>query len=159
MTLLSVPLMLDVAHQGAFGAVAAWGFGVLFNFDGRSLIWCSALGVLALGVRTLALAGGWSLEAASFAAALAAGAIVSLTSPQRGEAVDVLALAGCIPMVPGAFFGKAILGLFAVTAPAPAHPQDMAIFAIVAMTRVILTLGAIGAGLAIPTQMTRHRGV
>jgi hypothetical protein len=34
----------------------------------------------------------------------------------------------------------------------------MAIFAIVAMTRVILTLGAIGAGLAIPTQMTRHRG-
>jgi len=26
------------------------------------------------------------------------------------------------------------------------------------MTRVILTLGAIGAGLAIPTQMTRHRG-
>ncbi len=158
MTLVSAPLILDVAHQGAFGAVAACGFGVLFNFDWRSLIWCSALGALALAIRTLALAGGWSLEAASFAAALAAGAVVALTSPQRGEAVDVLALAGCIPMVPGAFFGKAILGLFAVTAPAPAHPQDTAIFAIVAMTRVILTLGAIGAGLAIPTQMTRHRG-
>ena len=70
----------------------------------------------------------------------------------------MIALAGCIPMVPGAFFGKAILGLFAVTAPTPAHPQETAIFAIVAMTRVILTLGAIGAGLAIPTQMTRHRG-
>ena len=158
MTLISAQVLFDVVHQGVFGALAAWGFGVLFNFDWRSLIWCSALGALALGVRTLALAGGWSLEAASFSAALAAGAVVALTSPQRGEGVDVLALAGCIPMVPGAFFGKAILGLFAVTAPAPAHAEETAILAIVAMTRVILTLGAIGAGLAIPTQVSRHRG-
>ena len=157
-TLLSAQLVLDVAHQGAFGALAAWGFGVLFNFDWRSLIWCSALGALALGVRTLALAGGWSLEAASFAAALAAGAVVTLTSRRRGEGADMIALAGCIPMVPGAFFGKAILGLFAVTAPAPAHAEETAILAIVAMTRVILTLGAIGAGLAIPSQMSRRRG-
>ena len=151
MTFLSTQIMLDVAHQGAFGAVAAWGFGVLFNFDRRSLIWCSALGALALAVRTFTLAGGWSLEAASFAAALAAGAVVSLTSRRRGEGADMIALAGCIPMVPGAFFGKAILGLFAVTGPAPVHAEETAIFAIVAMTRVILTLGAIGAGLAIPS--------
>ncbi len=158
MTLVSANLMFDVAHQGAFGALAAWGFGVLFNFDWRSLIWCSALGALALVVRTFALAGGWSLEAASFAAALAAGAAVALAAPERGEGADMIALAGCIPMVPGAFFGKAILGRFALTAPAPAHAEETGVFAVVAMTRVILTLGAIGAGLAIPTQMTRHRG-
>jgi len=157
-TPLSAQLMIDVGHQAAFGALAAWGFGVLFNFDWRSLVWCSALGALALALRTFALAGGWSLEAASFTAALAAGAVVALTSRRRGEGADVIALAGCIPMVPGAFFGKAILGLFALTAPAPAHAAETAIFAIVAMTRVILTLGAIGAGLAIPSQMSRHRG-
>jgi uncharacterized membrane protein YjjB (DUF3815 family) len=151
-------MLIDVAHQAAFGGLAAWGFGVLFNFDGRSLVWCTALGALALGVRTLALAGGWSLEAASFAAALAAGAVVALSSRQRGEGADMIALAGCIPMVPGAFFGKAILGLVLVTAPAPAHAEQTAIFTVVAMTRVILTLGAIGAGLAIPQQMSRHRG-
>ncbi len=158
MTPLSAQLMFDVAHQAAFGALAAWGFGVLFNFDWRSLIWCSALGALALAVRTFALAGGWSLEAASFTAARAAGAVVALTSRRRGEGADVIALAGCIPMVPGAFFGKAILGLFALTAPAPVNTEETAIFAIVAMTRVILTLGAIGAGLAIPSQLSRHRG-
>ena len=58
MTLISAQVLFDVVHQGVFGALAAWGFGVLFNFDWRSLIWCSALGALALGVRTLALAGG-----------------------------------------------------------------------------------------------------
>ncbi len=151
-------LIFDVGHQAAFGAVAAWGFGVLFNFDRRSLVWCAALGALALAVRTLGLAGGWSLEAASFAASLAAGAAVALTARRRGEGADMIALAGCIPMVPGAFFGKAILGLFAVTAPAPVRAEETAILAIVAMTRVILTLGAIGAGLAIPSQMSRHRG-
>jgi uncharacterized membrane protein YjjB (DUF3815 family) len=150
--------MIAVAHQGAFGALAAWGFGVLFNFDWRSLVWCSALGALALAVRTVALTGGWSLEAASFTASLAAGAVVALTSRRRGEGADMIGLAGCIPMVPGAFFGKAILGLFAVTAPAPLHAEETAILAIVAMTRVILTLGAIGAGLAIPSQLSRHRG-
>ena len=158
MTLLTIQVLIAVAHQAAFGAIAAWGFGVLFNFDWRSLVWCSALGALALGVRTFALADGWSLEAASFTASLAAGAAVALTTRRRGEGADMIALAGCIPMVPGAFFGKAILGLFALTAPAPAHAEETAIFAIVAMTRVILTLGAIGAGLAIPSQMSRHRG-
>ena len=158
MTPLSAQVALDLAHQAAFGALAAWGFGVLFNFDWRSLIWCSALGALALAVRTFALTSGWSLEAASFTAALAAGAVVTLTSRRRGEGADMIALAGCIPMVPGAFFGKAILGLFAVTAPTPVHAEETAIFAIVAMTRVVLTLGAIGAGLAIPTQVSRHRG-
>ena len=53
MTLLSAQLMIDVAHQAAFGALAAWGFGVLFNFDWRSLIWCSALGALALAVQDI----------------------------------------------------------------------------------------------------------
>ena len=158
MTPLSAQVALDLAHQAAFGALAAWGFGVLFNFDWRSLIWCSALGALALAVRTFALTSGWSLEAASFTAALAAGAVVTLTSRRRGEGADMIALAGCIPMVPGAFFGKAILGLFAVTAPTPVHAEETAIFAIVAMTRVVLTLGAIGAGLAIPSQMSRRRG-
>jgi len=151
-------VVIAVAHQAAFGALAAWGFGVLFNFDWRSLVSCSALGGLALAVRTVALNGGWSLEAASFAAALAAGAVVALSPRQRGEGADMIALAGCIPMVPGAFFGKAMLGFFALTAPAPAHPEDIGLVAAIAMLRVILTLGAIGAGIAIPQQMSRHRG-
>jgi uncharacterized membrane protein YjjB (DUF3815 family) len=158
MTLLSPDVLLKVAHQAAFGAIAAWGFGVLFNFDRRGLAWCSGLGALALAVRTVALAAGWSLEAASFAAALAAGAFVALSSAKRGEGADAIALAGCIPMVPGAFFGKAILGLFALTVSAPGHADEAAVSTLVAVARVILTLGAIGAGLAIPSQLSRHRG-
>ena len=150
--------MLDVAHQGAFGAIAAWGFGVLFNFDWRSLIWCSALGALALAVRTLALAGGWSLEAASFTAALAAGTIVALTSPaaRRGRRRD--RARRLHPDGAGRLLRQGDPRPVRGDRAGAGASEETAIFAIVAMTRVILTLGAIGAGLAIPTQMTRHRG-
>ncbi|MBP0651519.1 threonine/serine exporter family protein, partial [Mycobacterium tuberculosis] len=53
-----------LAHQAAFGAVAAVGFGVLFNFGWRRLVWCAAAGALALGVRTYCQDLRWSLEAA-----------------------------------------------------------------------------------------------
>jgi uncharacterized membrane protein YjjB (DUF3815 family) len=152
------PLLLQVAHQAAFGAIAAVGFGVLFNLGGRGLIWSCGMGALALAVRTVALSSGWSLEAATFVAALATATVVSISLYRRGSAADAIALVGCIPMVPGAFFGKALLGFFALTGPAAANPEVLMVSSSEAMLRVIFTLGAIGAGLAIPSHMTRHRG-
>src|SRR5208283_476871 len=65
--------LLHVLHQALFGAVAASGFGVLFNFGWRDLRWCATSGALALTIRTLGQNAGWSLEAATFAAAAAVG--------------------------------------------------------------------------------------
>ena len=61
--------LLNLFHQALFGALAACGFGILFNFGWRDLPWCAASGALALATRTLAQEGSWSLEAASFVAA------------------------------------------------------------------------------------------
>jgi uncharacterized membrane protein YjjB (DUF3815 family) len=149
--------MLHLLHQALFGAVAAAGFGVLFNFGPRSLLWCMAAGALALAVRTLGQDAGWSLEAASFAAAAAASCAVRLLKVRLGAAGNAMALAGCIPMVPGAFFGQALLGLFAVTAPHPENETATIVMAMEYMLRVIFTVGAIGAGLAIPTHLLKNK--
>ncbi len=69
-----------------------------------------------------------------------------------------MALAGCIPMVPGAFMSQAILGLLAVTAPNPANEVATIVMAMEYMLRVIFTLGAIGAGLAIPSHLLQEPG-
>ena len=66
-------------HQTLFGGLAAIGFGVLFNMGGHALVWCGAAGALALAVRTTGLGLGWTLEGASFAAALAVGSGVQLS--------------------------------------------------------------------------------
>ena len=148
--------MLHLLHQAAFGAVAAAGFGVLFNFGLRSLFWCAGAGALALSVSTLGQGAGWSLEAASFVAAFATGCCIRLFQSFLGPMGNAVALTGCIPMVPGAFLGQAILGMLAVTTP---HPENAAVIvtAFEYLLRVFFTLAAIGAGLSIPMELLRNR--
>ena len=150
-------ILVHLLHQVAFGAVAAAGFAVLFNIGPRTLMWCMAAGALALLVRTLGQQAGWSLEAASFVAAIAASCTAWLFRRWLGTASNAVALAGCIPMVPGAFMNQAILGLLAVTAPNPGNEVATIVVAMEYTLRVTFTLGAIGAGLAIPTHLLKNR--
>jgi uncharacterized membrane protein YjjB (DUF3815 family) len=112
-------------------------------------------GGLALGVRTVALGSSWSLVAASFAAALAVGAIGQLIQSRTAVSGNVLAVVGCIPMIPGAIAAKAILGLFAVAAQSGAN--DTLVTAVENTLRVAFTIGALGTGVAIPTLLMRAR--
>ena len=155
-----MPLALLVLHQTICGAIAAAGFGVLFNIGFRSLPWCAASGALALAVRTGCLEGlRWNLEAATFAAALAVGAGVQVLRARTEISQNALDVVGCIPMVPGSFAAKAILGLFALTATDtdPAHATETLTTAVQYTVRVLFTIGAIGTGLAIPTLLLRVR--
>ena len=149
--------MTHLLHQTLFGALAAGGFGILFNFGWRDLAWCAASGALALAVRTLGLEAGWTLEAASFAAAAAVGGGARLLRARLGIASGALAVAGCIPMVPGSFAAQTIFGLFALTAPQPDNAALMAVTTLQSMLRVAFTIGAIGAGLSITTHLPRRR--
>ncbi len=147
--------LAHVAHQAFFGAVAAWGFGVLFNFGRRCLLWATAFGFVALAIRTVCLDAHWSLEAASFAAAFVTGCLGIVFRRPLGAAAETITLAGCIPMIPGAFFGHALLGFFALTAPDVADVETTVFQSLQAFLRVIFTLGAIGAGLSIPVHLVR----
>lgn len=143
-------------HQALFGAVAAAGFGVLFNFGWRALPWCATCGALALTIRTLGLDARWSLEAASFTAAATVGLAVRLLRPSLRQASSAMALAGCIPMVPGSFFAQTILGLLALTAPSGGSADALVATAEYGL-RVLFTVGAIGAGLTIPAHLLGDR--
>jgi uncharacterized membrane protein YjjB (DUF3815 family) len=152
-----IAMLSHLAHQAAFGAVAAAGFGVLFNFGGRSLIWCTVAGALALAVRTLVQHYGGSLEAATFLAALATSCAAILARRWLGIACHAIALAGCIPMVPGAFFGQAMLGYMAVAADTSGQSVPAIVAASQAFVRVLSIVGSIGAGLAIPAYLLKSR--
>ncbi len=145
----------ELIHHTLCGALAAAGFGVLFNVRFRSLTWCAASGALALAVRTLLLGHGWSLEGASFVAALAVSLVAHLVPLHRGISRNALQVAGCIPMIPGAFAAKAILGLFAITRPEAGN--EILISALNSALHVIFTVGCLGTGLAIPTLLMRER--
>lgn len=142
-------------HQAVCGAIAAAGFGVLFNIGFAALPWCAALGALALAVRTVCLGLGWSLEAASFAAALTVGFAVQALRRQTEVSQELLSVAGCIPMVPGSFAAQAILGLFSLTMNPSADANATLVTAVQYTLRVTFTIGALGTGLAIPILLMR----
>ena len=146
-------------QQTVCGAIAAVGFGVLFNIAIGELLWCGVTGALALFIRTICLGYGWSLEAASFLAALVVGVVVQVLRVRTDRSENALDVAGCIPMVPGSFAAKAILGLFALTVPNPlGEDRTPTLVAAVENTlRVTFTVGAIGTGLAVPILLLRVR--
>ena len=147
--------LVRILHQTFFGGLAAMGFGVLFNMHRRHVLWCGLTGGLALAVRTVGLQLGWSLEGASFAAALAVGSVVTVWQERIGVSRNILDVAGCIPMVPGLFATRAILGFFALTAPVPVNPDETLIISVEFFLRVAFTIGAIGTGLAIPSLLLK----
>lgn len=151
--------LLHLLHHTLCGGLAAAGFGVLFNIGFRALPWCAASGALALAVRTVALGWGWSLEAASFVAALTVGAAVQLFQSRIGVSRNALAVVGCIPMIPGAFAAKGILGLFVATAQISPAANETLVTAVGDTLRATFTIGALGTGLAIPTLLLRVRWI
>ena len=155
---LSPPALL--VHQAAFGALAATCFGVLFNFGARTLPWAAAAGGLALAVRTLGLEAGLPLEAASFiaAATLALGVEILGARPLRvPHAGQTLAVAGCIPMVPGGAAAQFIIGLLELGSQAPAETEAALVASTTAGIQVVFTLGALGAGLTIVRSIAPNR--
>lgn len=152
--------ILHLLHQAFFGGAAAAGFGILFNFGKRDLQWCFLAGTISLAIRTLGLDAGWSLESASFvAAAFLSASIAGFLQNRLGPACDMIALTGCIPMVPGVFLTKAILGLFALTAPDPSQEITAVVQSVEYLLRVAFTIGAIGTGLALPIYLIKLKDV
>lgn len=147
---------LNLLHNCVCGGLAAAGFGVLFNVGFRTLPLCAASGGIALTIRSIALGFGWGFEASSFLAALAVGIAVQLLPRSVGASRNVFHVVGCIPMIPGTFAAKAILGLFATTT-ASSISNDTLATAVTYGLRAMFTVGALGTGLAIPALVFRDR--
>jgi uncharacterized membrane protein YjjB (DUF3815 family) len=81
--------------------------------------------------------------------------MAELLSKRSGIPQEVLDVVGCIPMIPGSFATKAIVGLIAVTTSAVQNESDMLFTATEYSLRVLFITGAIGTGLAIPGLVLR----
>lgn len=137
-------------HQTVFGGVAAAGFGILFNCPPRIVPVCFGCGALALAVRTMGLDNGLTLPVASFIAALFLSSVDRIWLRVESVRGSVLAVVGCIPMVPGSLAAKGITSLLLLSGGGygvSPHPLHVAAESLVI---VVLTFAGIGTALAIP---------
>jgi uncharacterized membrane protein YjjP (DUF1212 family) len=143
-------LWVFILHQAFFGGLAAAGFGVLFNTPPRILGLCFASGAFALAIRTTCQHYDFGLPLSTFIAALALATVDRTWHQSQTLLGSVLAVVGCIAMVPGSMAAKGLMGLFALI---HAKPENYLLLTTTMQTMIIVTftLAAIGIGLIIPT--------
>ena len=147
----AMTLWIRILHQAFFGGIAAAGFGVLFNTPPRILGLCFASGAFALAVRTTCQSYDLGLPISSFIAALALATMDRTWQKSQSPLGSILAVVGCIAMVPGSLAAKGLMGLFTII---QSHAESSIVPLVATAENLLIvtfTLIGIGIGLAIPT--------
>jgi uncharacterized membrane protein YjjB (DUF3815 family) len=139
-----------VLQDGFWSALAALGFAILFNVPRRYLLACLACAAVGHGFRTLLIHFGIQIEFATlFAAGIVGFMSVALASRMQTPSV-LFSVPGIIPMIPGSFAYRAMLGLVSLTSAAPDQTGELLNQAMGNFIRTGLILGALGIGIAAP---------
>jgi uncharacterized membrane protein YjjB (DUF3815 family) len=132
------------------------GFALLFNVPRRTLFGCTLAGALGYAVRSLLLELGLvGIETGTLLAATLVSVLgVVFGRVWRVPAV-VFAVPGLIPFVPGSLAFRAVSDLLTLTTGAVAD-DTLLMKAVVSTLKSILIVGAIAAGVAVPSLLLRR---
>lgn len=143
-------------QNSIWAGLAAVGFALLFNVPRRTLFGCTLAGALGYAVRSLLLELGLvGIETGTLLAATLVSVLgVVFGRVWRVPAV-VFAVPGLIPFVPGSLAFRAVSDLLTLTTGAVAD-DTLLMKAVVSTLKSILIVGAIAAGVAVPSLLLRR---
>ena len=150
-----------VLADAFWSAVVATGYAVLFNVPVRLVPGCALAGALGHLLRTLLLQTDISIEVATLVGATAVGFLGSTLARRWKAPTVVFTVAGVIPMAPGTFAYRTMLGVIELAGLADAAAGEAALWMVsYNATKTILILGALAVGIAAPTLLfRRHKPV
>ena len=109
-------IVIFVLRDAFWSAIAAVGFAILFNVPRHTLPACAFTGAVGHGLRAALIAvTGMPIEAATLLAATAVGFLGEIFARHYRVPRLVFVVPGVIPMVPGVFAYRTMLGIFEVT--------------------------------------------
>lgn len=156
--LLEILLILE---KGLWFGFAALGFAILFNVPRRTLLIIWILGALGGLTKILLMQSNISIIIATFAAASLIG-ILSVSAAHNKHAPPlVFSIPAVIPMIPGAFAYRMMLGLIKLSGTAissAAYNQTIAETASNGLMTVFILL-ALATGVAIPMLVSRKETI
>ena len=143
-----------------WSAVAALGFAVLFNVPRRTLPGCALGGAVGHALRTWLTEQGLTIELATLASAAVVGFLGEYFARHWQAPVPVFTVPGAIPMVPGSYAFRAMLGLIQITNLSVFGGTPVLVEASVNAMKTALILAAIAGGIAAPSLLfQRYRPV
>jgi uncharacterized membrane protein YjjB (DUF3815 family) len=147
-------------EKGIWFGFAALGFAILFNVPVRTLVIIWLMGALGGLIKVALMQWGVGVVLSSLVGATFIG-IVSVFAAQNKQAPPmVFAIPAVIPMVPGVFAYRMMLGLIKMAGDSPAEMQMQVLSETVNNgLKAMFILMALAAGVAIPMLITRKESV
>lgn len=151
----------DLIHiilvDALWSSIAALGFAILFNVPRRLLIGCLLTGALGHASRTVFQFFGLSVELGTLAAATLVGFASQLLARRLKAPASIFGITGAIPMVPGVYAYRTMIGILSITSATPETSSALLIEASTNAISTALLLSAIAIGIAAPPLLFQRR--
>lgn len=143
--------VMNLLQDAVWSGLAALGFAILFNVPRRLLFYCAVFGAVGHALRTLLVNFGLAIEPATLASAAFVGFLGAYLAQHFAVPAPIFTITGTIPMVPGVFAYRAMIGILSVITVDPTNDSALLLEASTYAIRTGLILAAIATGIAFPT--------
>mgnify|MGYP000005144475 CR=1 FL=1 len=153
-------IFLEILIKSFWAGIAAIGFAILFNVPRRTLfpIWC--IGAMGGLIKFTAMNYEMGVVFASFLGAVAVGVAAIQMAHLKDSPPLVFSIPSVIPMVPGVFAYKFMLGMIALTSIENADTYIQTLIETVNNgAKMMFVLISLGTGVAIPMLLTRKESI
>jgi uncharacterized membrane protein YjjB (DUF3815 family) len=153
-------ILIEILIKSFWAGIAAIGFAILFNVPRRTLfpIWC--IGVLGGLIKFTGMNFEIGVVFASFLGAVGVGVLAIQMAHLRDSPPLVFSIPSVIPMVPGVFAYKFMLGMIALTS---IEKTDIYLQTLIETvnngSKMMFVLISLGTGVAIPMLLTRKESI
>ncbi len=150
-------VMQLVIVDAIWSALAAIGFAMLFNVPRRTLLACALTGAVGHATRALLIHFGMNIVPATLLGSSMIG-FVGEYCGRRWHAPPILfTVSGAIPMVPGSFAYKAMLGAIRISTADASTGMPILVDAGINFATTGLILAALALGIAMPQLLFRRK--
>lgn len=150
----------EILIKSVWAGIAAIGFAILFNVPRRTLVLIGLLGIIGGLIKFTSLELHVNIVFASFWAATAVGFVSIQTAHLKKSPPLIFSIPSVIPMVPGFFAYKFMLGLIALTNMEDADTYlKILVETVNNGAKMMFVLIALGTGVAIPMLLSRKESI
>jgi uncharacterized membrane protein YjjB (DUF3815 family) len=153
-------ILLEIITKSFWAGIAAIGFAILFNVPRRVIFSIWTLGALGGLIKFSAMNFDIGIVFASFLGATAIGIVSIQMAHMRNSPPLVFSIPSVIPMVPGVFAYKLMLGMIALTKIENTDDYLKTLIETVNNgSKMMFVLISLGIGVAIPMLITRKESI
>lgn len=144
-------LAVSLIQKGCWAAVATLGFSILFNVPKYALPYCALIGAFGYALRAALTSGGLGMVSATLCAALLIGVMATILAQRYGVSGTLFAVGPAIPLVPGSYAYKAVMGIVMVAeSPQLERGTELLLTAFDNGIKAVLTILFLSFGIALP---------